>query len=69
MSVFNPFDLQVGDRHHEPLQIQEVVNYCADRFRAILLYMRARYQDHDIPIWFNRTLEAEMVCAVYVPQF
>jgi len=64
LTVFNPFDLYIGARYHETVQVQEVINYCADRFRAVLNDMRNRYRRDDIPTWFNRNLESELVCAV-----
>ena len=64
LTVFNPFDLYVGARYHEPVQVQEIIDYCADRFRAVLNYMRDRYKNADIPRWFNRTFEGELVCSV-----
>jgi hypothetical protein len=62
LTVFNPFDLHLGARYHEPVQVQEIVNYCADRFRAVLNYMRDRYHRDDLPSWFHKTLEGELVC-------
>lgn len=62
LTVFDPFDLHIGARYHEPVLVQDIINYCAQRFRAILKYMRNRYRDRDIPIWFNKTMESELVC-------
>jgi hypothetical protein len=64
LTVFNPFDLYIGARYHEPVEVQDVINYCADRFRGILNDMRDRYRGHEIPSWFNKTLETEVVCTV-----
>lgn len=61
LTVFNPFDLHLGARYHEPVQVQETISYCADRFRAVLNYMRDHYQKEDIPSWFKKTLEGELV--------
>lgn len=64
LTVFDPFDLTIGARFNEPVLVQNTINYCGQRFRAIYKYMRNRYQDRDIPIWFNKTMESELVCPV-----
>jgi len=62
LTVFDPFDLCIGARYHDPVLVQDIIDYCAQRFRAIFNYMRDRYHDRDIPIWFNKTMESELVC-------
>lgn len=65
LTVFNPFDLHLGARYHEPVHVQETIDYCGDRFRVLLNDMRDRYGTNDVPSWFNKTLEGELVCQSY----
>jgi hypothetical protein len=55
-------DLNIGAREAEAGNIQEKLNYAADRFQTMLGFMRKK---SEAPSWFQKTLATELVCNTY----